>query len=113
MESTIHGTHHLKEADLIDIIKQHFARYGYGFKKMVFGVDLAVRDEPRYEVDLKLEPINPPSEKDPEIEKIYSRLLSSCQFTANPEPIIMQKIFELVKAGEINADEFKDLVNRI
>jgi hypothetical protein len=28
------GTQYLEEADLIDIIKQHFYRYGQGFKQV-------------------------------------------------------------------------------
>ena len=57
VQSTM-GTQVLNEADIIDIIKQHFWKYNQGFKQIKINVDLADRNEPRIGMEILLEALN-------------------------------------------------------
>lgn len=113
MNKVLSGVVHLVEKDIVDILKQHFARCGHGFKKIVFKNDLAERDKPRFEIDIKLEPLNKPTKFSPRIEKLLGELLSLCGEETDAENYIMKKLYDWIKADKIDADEFATLIERI
>lgn len=112
MEKSLTGIQHLKEQDLIDILKQHFAKFGHGFKKITFAIDQAERDKPRFEVDIQLSPLNKPRKR-PKVEAIYTELMDLCKGTTQAEAAALERIYALAREDKITADEFIDLVNRV
>jgi len=111
IESTM-GTQVLNEADLIDIVKQHFYKYGQGFKNVKITTDLAQRDQPRIGMELGLENLNPALPND-EVEKAYYSLLNTCKESTNVENLILDKIFDMIKRGRMNSSIFKALIKKL
>lgn len=112
MQKSLTGVNHLSENDIIDIFREHFAKYGFGFKRITFAIDQAERGKPRFEIDIQLDPLNK-MRKRPNVEKVYSELMAICLETASPQKVIMKKLYELVQANEIDVEEFSDLIDRI
>lgn len=111
VQSTM-GTQVLDEADIIDIMKQHFYRYGQGFKQVKVTVDLIQRDQPRIGMEIGLEGLNPVLPDD-RIEKIYYTLLDSCKESTNVEEAISNKVFYMVTNGELSKTDFMLLTKRL
>lgn len=105
------GTQYLEENDIIDIVKQHFYRYGQGFKQVRTRVDLIQRDEPRIALEIDLVPLNPVV-PDKRVEKIYYNLLETCKESTDTEKEIFKKLFEMVKKGGIDKETFCGLIKR-
>jgi hypothetical protein len=105
------GTQYLEESDLIDIVKQHFYRYGQGFKQVRTRVDLIQRDQPRIAMEIDLVPLNS-AVPDKRIEKIYYNLLETCKESTDAEKEIFKKLYDMVKKGGIDKETFCGLVKR-
>lgn len=105
------GTQYLEEADLIDIVKQHFYKYGQGWKQGRIRVDLIQRDQPRIGMEIDLVPLNP-IVPDKRVEKIYYNLLETCKDSTDVEKEVFKKLFDMVKKGGIDKETFCGLVKR-
>jgi hypothetical protein len=106
------GTQYIGESDIIDIVKQHFYKYGQGFKQVKINVDLVQINQPRISMEIGLEPLNKvlPSE---EIEKLYYDLLNTCKEFAQVETEMFNKIYDMVESKKISKKVFRALVKRI
>lgn len=113
MNKVLSGVIHLVEKDIIDILRQHFAKCGHGFKQIVFKIDQAERDKPRFEIDIKLEQLNKPTEFSPRIEKLLGQLLALCGEEIDAENYILRKLYEWIKSDDIDSNDFVTLVERI
>lgn len=111
MNKGLSGVIHLKESDITDILRQHFARYGHGFKNITYVIDQSERDKPRHEIDILLLPLNRP--KNDKLEKKYLELLSKCTENANIENVILKEVYRLVQSNEISSEEFIYLIEKI
>jgi hypothetical protein len=106
------GTQVLEEADIIDIVKQHFYKYGQGFKQVRLNVSMVEYMKPKISLELALVPLNPalPNEI---IDKIYYSLLNTCKETGNVENAILDKIYEMVSQGTIDNSTFIALIKKL
>jgi len=111
VESTT-GTQVLDESDIIDIVKQHFYKYGQGFKEVRIKGDYIERDKLKMGLEIKLVPLNP-AIPDTLIDKIYYALLNSCKETANVENAMLEKIFDMVKQETMDKITFTALIKKI
>lgn len=111
VESTA-GTQVLDESDIIDIVKQHFYKYGQGFKDVRTRGDYIGRDSLKIGLEIKLVPLNP-ALPNTLIDKIYYSLLNSCKETANVENAILGKIFDMIKQGTMDNITFMALIKKI
>ena len=112
MDQSTMGTQVLQEADIIDIVKQHFWRYNQGFKQIRINVDLAVRNEPRIGMEIALDKLNK-KKPDGRVEQLYNELLETCKELTQVEDGILDKVYDLVKNGKITKKTFVELVKRI
>lgn len=111
VESTA-GTQVLDESDIVDIVKQHFYKYGQGFKEVRVRGDYIGRDSLKIGLELKLVPLNP-AIPNILIDKIYYSLLNSCKETANVENAMLEKIFDMIKHGTMDNVTFTALIKKI
>lgn len=111
IQSTM-GTQVLDEADVIDIVKQHFYRYNQGFKQVKITVDLAERDKPRIGMELGLEPLNTEKPNDP-IQQLYNELLDTCKEVTQVETEMLNKIYDMADNNEIDKATFVALIKKI
>jgi phosphopantothenate synthetase len=105
------GTHVLSDADIIDIVKQHFYRYNQGFKQVKITVDLAEHDKPRIGMELALEPLN--MTVSDSIEQLYHNLLDTCKEVTQVETEILNKIYNMADNNEIDKETFVALIKKI
>jgi|WetSurMetagenome_2_1015567.scaffolds.fasta_scaffold348510_2 hypothetical protein len=112
MERSMAGTQVLYEEDIIDIIKQHFYRYGQGFKQVRLTVDLVERSRPKIGMEIALTPLNTvlPDDK---IDKIYYSLLDSCKDATKVEDTMMNKLYSMVSEKKITKKDFFILIKRL
>ena len=111
VQSTM-GTQVLDENDIIDIVKQHFYRYGQCFKQVKVMGDYFERDKLKIGLEIGLVPLNPILPND-RIEKIYYTLLDSCKESTNVEDAISNKLFDMVTSGMLQKKDFTLLLKKI
>jgi len=109
----ISGDTILVEKDITDILRQHFARSGQGFKHITYAIDSAERDKPRFEIDLSLEPINKANIFSPKLVKLLHELISKCSTNIDIEKNMLKELYKWVRSEKITEDEFVVLIQRI
>ena len=113
MEKGLAGINHLVENDIIEILREHFGRYGYGFKRVKFSIDCAERDKPRFEIDLLLYYIGKRRGRKKRVDSLYDELMVLCQNNVKTEQAIMEQIFDWVREDYIDKEEFVELVGKV
>ena len=97
---------------MVDILREHFARCGFGFKRITFAIDTVERTKPRFEVDIKLDPYNKPKGVIKRIDTLYNELMSICKKEVKPESAILIQLYKWVQDSKIDGDEFVEIVQR-
>ena len=112
MFETTAGTQFLDENDIIDIIKQHFYRYGQGFKEVRVKADIVACNNPKISLEVNLKPLNPVLPED-RIDQIYYSLLNSCKESTKVEVAMNEKLFDMVKSSGISREDYIKVMKKI
>jgi len=113
MDQSLTGINHLVEDDIIEILREHFGRFGFGFKRIKFSIDCAERDKPRFEIDLKLDYIGKRRGRKRRVDKLYDELMTLCCKETKAEFFIMEQLYRWVQEVYIDIEEFVELVNKV
>lgn len=113
MDQSLAGINYLVENDIVEILREHFGRYGYGFKKVKFSIDCAERDKPRFEIDLKLDYIGRRRGRKGRVDSLYDELMTICNREIKAESAIMEQIFNWVREDHIDRNEFELLIGKV
>jgi hypothetical protein len=113
MIQSLTGINHLVENDIVEILREHFGRYGYGFKRIKFSIDSAERDKPRFEIDLKLTYIGKRRGRKKRVDILYDELMTICNGEIKAESAIIGKLFDWVREDYIDKEEFESLIGKV
>ena len=113
MDQTLSGINHLVENDIVEILREHFGRFGYGFKKVKFSVDLVERDKPRFEIDVMLDYIGKRQGRKKRVDILYDELMSLCKSDIKAKQATLEQLYVWVRSDHIDEDEFIELIDKI